>query len=160
MGSLFASLPVGIGDPVARLAKVTATTKALKASQEASTTDAFLQFADVLPPSIVHTIARGVNHQPFVNTVVTNVPGPPFPLFALGARMLEAVPVVPLGGNMDFEIAVLSYDGALTIGITADRTTCPDIEAFVEGMDRSFGELALTGSRAWPERPHAGPRFT
>jgi hypothetical protein len=134
-------LPVGIGDPVARLAQVAATTKALKASEEANTSDAFLQFADVLPPSIARWIGRGVNRQPFVNSVVTNVPGPPFPLYALGARMLEAVPVVPLGGNMDFEIAVLSYDGALTIGVTADRSTCPDIGVFVEGLDRSFGEL-------------------
>jgi hypothetical protein len=73
--------------------------------------------------------------------VVTNVPGPPFPLYAMGARMLEAFPVVPLGGNMPLEVAVLSYDGALNLCVTSDPATCPDAPVFVHGLEHSFEAL-------------------
>lgn len=96
---------------------------------------------DLLPPWVTNLLGRGVDHQPFVNLVVTNVPGPPFPLYAMGARMLEAIPVVPLGGNMPLEVAILSYDGVLTISVTSDVDTCPDVDAFVEGVERGLREL-------------------
>ena len=148
VGGLLASLPIGIGDIDERLEAIAKTTKELKASPEASAADVLLRVADLLPPSIAKTIGRGVHHQPFVNTVVTNVPGPPFPLYAMGARMLEAFPIVPLGGNMDLEVAVLSYDGALTLGITADCATCPDVEVFADGLERSLCDLGARWSPA------------
>jgi WS/DGAT/MGAT family acyltransferase len=141
VGALIAPLPVGIGDPHARLAATASITKALKHSDEAATADQLLHFADLLPQSVAKLVQRGVHHQPLVNMVVTNVPGPPFPLYAMGARMLEAFPVVPLGGNMPLEVAVLSYDGALNLCVTSDRTTCPDAPAFVHGLEHSFEVL-------------------
>jgi hypothetical protein len=60
------------------------------------------------------------------------------PLYAVGARMLEAFPVVPLGANLTVGVAVLSYDGALTISVTADAGACPDVDVFAEGMARSL----------------------
>jgi WS/DGAT/MGAT family acyltransferase len=141
VGALLAPLPVGIGDPHARLAATASITKALKHSDEAATADQLLRLADLLPQSVAELVQRGVHHQPFVNMVVTNVPGPPFPLYAMGARMLEAFPVVPLGGNMPLEVAILSYDGALNLCVTSDRTTCPDAPAFVHGLEHSFEVL-------------------
>ena len=141
VGGLFAALPVGIGDARERLVRVAAVTKALKHSDEAATADHLLQFADLLPPSVVHLIQRGVHHQPFVNMVVTNIPGPQFPLYAMGARMLEAFPVVPLAGNMPLEVAVLSYNGELNLCVTSDPDTCPDAPAFVHGLEQSFVAL-------------------
>ncbi len=147
VGALLTPIPVGIGDPVARLSRVSATTKSLKASTEAETTDVLLRASDLLPPCVVAFVQRTVHRQPLVNLVVTNIPGPPSPLYAVGARMLEAYPLAPLGGNMSLEIAILSYDGALTVGITSDRETCPDVDVFVEGMDQCFATLG-----ACPER--------
>ena len=141
VGALLTPLPIGIGDPHARLEAIAETTRTLKQGNEAATADGLLQAADLLPPSIVRIVQRGVHHQRLVNMVVTNVPGPPFPLYALGARMLEAFPIVPLGGNMSLEVAILSYDGALNLGVTSDRDTCPDADLFVHGVERAFDIL-------------------
>ena len=141
VGALLTPLPIGIGDPHARLEAIAETTRTLKQGNEAATADGLLQATDLLPPSIVRLVQRGVHHQPLVNMVVTNVPGPPFPLYALGSRMLEAFPVVPLGGNMSLEVAILSYDGALNLGVTSDRDTCPDADVFVHGVQRAFDTL-------------------
>ena len=141
VGALLTPLPIGIGNPRARLEAIAETTRTLKQSQEAATADLLLQAADLLPPSLARLLQRGVNHQPLVNMVVTNVPGPPFPLYTLGARMLEAFPVVPLGGNMSLEVAVLSYNGALNLGVTSDRDTCPDADVFVHGVEHTFDTL-------------------
>ena len=147
VGGLVVPLPVGIGDPHERLLAVTAMTKTLKRSNEAAAADLLLQAADLLPPSIVGLLQRGVHHQPVVNLVVTNIPGPNFPLYAMGGRMLEAFPVVPLAGNMPLEVAVLSYDGALNMCVTSDATTCPDAAAFVHGVEHGF---ELLGARWTP----------
>lgn len=144
VGALITPLPIGIGDVHERLTAIAAITKALKASDEASSADHLLQFADLLPQSVARLIQRGVHHQPLVNLVVTNIPGPPFPLYAMGARMLEAFPVVPLAGNMPLEVAVLSYDGALNLCVTSDVTGCPDVDAFVRGVEHAFGLLGAT----------------
>jgi WS/DGAT/MGAT family acyltransferase len=138
VGAVYAPLPVGIGDPAARLAAIVASMRRLKSRPEARTTEALLGSADALPAGAAHLISRAILHQPFVNLVVTNVPGPPVPLYAVGARMLEAFPVVPLGANLTVGVAVLSYDGALTISVTADAGACPDVDVFAEGMARSL----------------------
>jgi len=143
VGALLTPVPVGIGDPNERLAAVSATTRSLKASTEAQAADALLRGVDMLPRWLTRFLRGAVHRQPLVNLVVTNVPGPPSPLYALGARMLEVYPLVPLGGNMSLEVAILSYDGALTVGITSDRETCPDVDVFADGMDRCFATLGV-----------------
>ena len=89
-----------------------------------------------------------------MNLVVTNVAEkPPLPLYTVGTRMLkDGFPVVPLGANLTVGVvAVLSYDGALTISVTADAGACPDMDVFAEGMARS-----LSATWADPRRPRAG----
>jgi hypothetical protein len=61
--------------------------------------------------------------------------------------MLEVYPLVPLGGNMSLEVAILSYDGTLTLGITSDRETCPDVDVFVKGIDQCFATLGASPGR-------------
>jgi hypothetical protein len=62
----------------------------------------------------------------------------------MGAEMREAFPVVPLSGNLTLGVAALSYNGALNLGVTADAEVCPDVDAFVSGVERSFGQLGAT----------------
>lgn len=144
VGGLVVAVPIGIGDPVERLRAVTATTSVLKGGPEAATADALLRAADLLPAPVVRALQRGLDHQPLVNMVVTNIPGPDFPLYALGSRLLEAFPVVPLGAHMSLEVAVVSYDGALNLGVTSDRDACPDAEVFTAGLERAFDELGAS----------------
>ena len=60
--------------------------------------------------------ARVVHRQPFFNLIVTNVPGPQQPLYLMGARLLEAFPIVPLTRNLTVVVGILSYDGTLHFG--------------------------------------------
>ena len=77
-----------------------------------------------------------------VNTIVTNVPGPQFPLYMLGARMLAMIPQVPLIENIGLGIALMSYDGTVFWGFTADYDLVPDLEHFVDLISKSFEDLA------------------
>lgn len=114
-----------------------------------------LDAANMLPAGAARLIARAVEHQRFVNLVVTNVPGPPCPLYAGGACMLKAFPVVPLDAKMTVGIAVLSYDGALAITLTADDVVCPDVDVFAAGIERSLAQLGVVAAE--PQRSTAGP---
>lgn len=141
VGGLVTPLPVGIGDPIARLHAISEVSRTLKRSGEAATADRLIQAADVLPPWLSRGIVRAIDRQPLVSMVVTNVPGPDFPLYALGSRMLEAFPVVPLGAGMTLEVALLSYDGQLNLCVTADRDACPDAHVFTDGVVEGFTRL-------------------
>ena len=75
------------------------------------------------------------------NLIVSNVPGPQFPLYMLGARMLEGYPVVPLFEYQGLGIATFSYDGMLFWAVNACWDLVPDLHVFVEGLEESFREL-------------------
>jgi diacylglycerol O-acyltransferase len=85
-------------------------------------------------------VARGVP-QRNINTVTTNVPGPQYPLYAAGRRMLEAFPYVPLGGRVRVGVAIFSYDGALNFGVTGDFDSSPDVVVLCEGIEEGMAEL-------------------
>jgi hypothetical protein len=93
---------------------------------------------------VTAAIATLVNRQPFVNVVITNVPGTPFPLYALGARLLDVIPVVPLGGNLSISIGALSYLDTLTLGVTSDPDTCADVDVLLDGIRRAAGSLGVS----------------
>lgn len=127
VGVLIVPLPIGIGDPLGRLRAISQTTARLKRSREAASTRLLLSAADALPAPLIGPLAHLTDRQRLVNIVVTNVPGPPIPLYCRGARMIDADPVVPLGGNLTIGVAVLSYDGSLNVGLTADATSVGDL---------------------------------
>jgi hypothetical protein len=72
--------------------------------------------------TILRALSRYSCHQHMVDLFVTNVPGPQFPLYLLGARLMEAFPVVQVAGNVPLSVAALSYAGQLNIGIQSDPT--------------------------------------
>lgn len=141
VGALLLPLPIGLGDPDERLRAIVATSKRLKAHREADGVDLLLAAASLLPPALDGPVSRLTDHQPFVNIVVTNVPGPPVPLYCLGARMLEAFPVVPLGGNLPLGVAILSYDGMLNVSVTVDAEAFPDVEVLRDGIREGFAAV-------------------
>ena len=149
VSAMLARLPVGIEDPAERLRAVGASTSRAKAHHQALAGEVILGVAGILPQPALAAVARVVQHQPVANLVVTNVPGPSVPLYAHGAKMLEAYPIVPLAGNLSIGVAALSYDGQMHIGLYADRDRCPDLEVLADGIRRSIEELV-------PERPGGG----
>jgi diacylglycerol O-acyltransferase / wax synthase len=88
--------------------------------------------------------------QPLVQTVTTNVPGPPVPLYLLGRKLTRLYPYVPIGDNERISIAILSYRERLTFGITADYAAVPDLAVLATGIRHGLAELARLPAQARP----------
>lgn len=142
-------LPVDVGDPAVRLHVVRVAMSHLKTSHMAEAGDVVASAADLLPPIVVGTVSRllmrisRVHPQRSLDTVTTNVPGPQFPLYCLGRRMLEHRPFVPITHGIRAATAILSYDGTLSFGVTGDRASVPDVAVVAAGISATIDELTL-----------------
>ena len=87
--------------------------------------------------------------------VVTNVPGPPVPIYLLGARMEEIYPLVPLFSGQGLGVALFSYDGTLSWGFNADWDALPDLHDFVEGVELEFSRLRKAADAARTAAKHS-----
>ena len=134
-------LPLDERDRGKQLATLHEVTAELKASKQAVGADLLAQAADWSSSTLLALGARNATRLLPFNMVVTNVPGPQVPLYALGARMLECFPHVPLLGNLGLGIALMSYDGKLCWGFNADYDLLPDLDAFAACVAESFEEL-------------------
>jgi diacylglycerol O-acyltransferase len=142
VSSYMAPLPVWCEDPLDRLRRVSATMGDLKQSRQAVGATMLTQLGDFAPPTIMGQAARLTARQRFFNLVVTNIPGPQFPLYLLG-RELEAIfPMVPLAENQAVCFAIMSYNGQVNFGLTADYDAMPDLDALAEDLEHSIEELA------------------
>jgi WS/DGAT/MGAT family acyltransferase len=154
-------VPIGEPDPLERVRALHASTEDLKRSEAALGIDAVMAAAEWLPAGL---IARGVAlARGPVNMIVTNVPGPQFPLYSVGARLLGFYPLVPLIPGGGLGIALFSYEGKLCWGFNADAERVPDLATFVADVKVAFEELrAATVARfmrartAAPEAPGRG----
>jgi WS/DGAT/MGAT family acyltransferase len=148
VSSYFVDLPVGEGNPVMRLHQVSFAMRAHKESGQSVGADALVQLTGFAPPTI-HALAARLGSdlsKRLFNVVVTNVPGPQFPLYAAGARMLEMYPVVPLSKGQAVSIGLTSYDGGVYYGLNADRDAMPDIDVLAGCIEESLAELVGTVS--------------
>jgi diacylglycerol O-acyltransferase len=143
VSAMFAELPVSIADPAERLASISTQMRHLKASGQAVAAERLTALGGFAPGMLLALGGRVFTRLPqrAVNTVTTNVPGPQYPLYFAGRRMLEAFPFVPLGGYVRIGVAIFSYDGNLTFGVTGDRETAPDIGILCRGIERGMREL-------------------
>ena len=150
---MFADLPLGIEDPVARLRAVSAHMRMLKSSHEADAGQVLTSLGVFAPELALGLGVRIATRLPqrSVNTVTTNVPGPQHPLYLAGRRMLEAYPYVPLAGHVRMGVAIYSYDGTLGFGVTGDADGPLDVLVLCEGIEAAMGELVAT-TRAAPAR--------
>lgn len=141
-----APLPVGIHDPLERLRQVRAAMATLKQSGQPARMTRMLEVVELLPPFLQRPLAW-LNFQGApVNTVCTNVPGPPVSLYAQGKRLETLVPIVPLAQGVGLAFAILSYADTLTIGVTADPALVPNGELVIELLREAYDELrALAG---------------
>jgi WS/DGAT/MGAT family acyltransferase len=156
VAAMWAALPVGITDPVARLHTISEEMHGLKQSGQAVGAEILTRLSGFAPPTIMAQAARLQARQRLFNLVVTNVPGPQFPLYLLG-RELEAIyPMVPLAENTALGIAILSYNGQLNFGLVADYDALPDVEVLAEGLRASIAELAAAGGLSSPAGPSKG----
>lgn len=147
VSALVVRLPIGVEGSAKRLRQVAAEVADHKRRHQAAVPALLLDLARPLPQVAIAGIAQLVQHQPLVNLVVTNVPGPPVPLYAMGARMLEAFPIVPLAGNLSVGVAALSYAGTLGLGLSAARDQFPELPLFAEGITEELAALVAATER-------------
>jgi WS/DGAT/MGAT family acyltransferase len=143
VSAMFAELPVNIEDPVERLHAITHQMEGLKDSKQAVAGEALTSMSGFAPPMLLALGMRLATRaaQRNVNTVTTNVPGPQFPLYAVGRKMLRAFPYVPLGGQMRIGIAIFSYDGEVNFGITGDYDTTADLDVLSGGIEDGMAQM-------------------
>ena len=96
---------------------------------------------DFAPPTVLAQASRLNFSSRFFNVLVTNVPGPQFPLYLLGRELKSVFPLAFLAGDRALAIAVMSYNGGVNFGMIADLDSMPDLDAVAEGLERSIAEL-------------------
>lgn len=145
---MMAPLPVDEGDPVARLRRISAEMEDLKGSKQAMGAQAIASLQDFAPPTIFAQASRLNFAGRMYNLLVTNVPGPQFPLYVLGHRMQRVYPIPFLAGDRALAIAIMSYDGGMNFGLLGDFDAMPDLEVVAEGIEGSLGEMLQLARRA------------
>jgi diacylglycerol O-acyltransferase / wax synthase len=143
VSAVLANLPVGEPDPMRRLALLREQMDDLKRTRQAVGAEFLTEMLGFAAPTLLALGSRAAFQlpQPLVQTVTTNVPGPRFPLFVLGRKMVEAYPYVPIGDNVRISVAIFSYLDRFSFGITADYSAAPDLDVLTKGIRRGLAEL-------------------
>lgn len=146
-------LPIGEPSPVVRLHQVSYAFKAHKETGKAVAADRIAGVAGFAPTTF-HALGSRVAAEEAtgVHLVITNVPGPQFPMYLAGAEMVETYPVPPLLRGFSLAIGVTSYDGGVYYGITADRDALPDVEVLGQCVTEALDEL-VDASSSRPRAP-------
>ncbi|WP_321163485.1 MULTISPECIES: wax ester/triacylglycerol synthase family O-acyltransferase [unclassified Nocardioides] len=156
------TLPIGEASPVIRLHQVS---YAFKSHRETGRAVAANRLAGIagFAPTTFHALGSRVaalQQRKGFHLTITNVPGPQFPLYAAGARMVETYPVQPLLPGQALAIGVTSYDGRVHYGITADRDALPDVAVLGQCVKEALDELLDSASDDRPRAPRGRRRTT
>jgi WS/DGAT/MGAT family acyltransferase len=141
LAMLLVRLPIGEVDPERRIAEVRRTVDALKARKQAVGADFLLNLAGFAPSTLHAMVARASLRQIAFNLIVTNVPGPQFPLYCQGAKLVEVFPIAFLYDGQELAIAIFSYLGQLNFGYLVDAQGVPDIDVFAQCVEEGMREL-------------------
>jgi WS/DGAT/MGAT family acyltransferase len=151
-------LPVYVEDPVERLRIVSAAMQGLKESKQALGAEVLAGLQGFAPPTLLAQASRLNFSTRLFNLIVTNVPGPQFPLYLLGRELREIVPVAFLPDDHALAVAIMSYNGGVDFGLLGDYDALPDIEEFGELIEQSLDELLDAAEKSAPEGPKPAQR--
>ena len=156
VAAMYAPLPVYAPDAKERFDIIHAAMGGLKESGQAVGAEVLTRMAGFAAPTVLDQAARLQTRQRFFNVVVTNVPGPQFPLYLQGRRLRAFYPQVPLTLNTALGIAIMSYDGRLGFGLLGDYDAMPDLDAVADDLERSIDDLAeAAGVKAVAPEPRS-----
>ena len=163
VSSMLVSLASDIADPVERLSAITAATKDAKEQDKAIGADVLQDWAEFAAPAVAARAARlyssmkiADRHRPLFNVTISNVPGPPFPLYSAGARMVAMYPMGPIADGGGLNITVMSYMGQMCFGLVACRETVPGVWDIARYINEGLDVL----KKAADQRTGAGPKAT
>jgi WS/DGAT/MGAT family acyltransferase len=154
LSMMLVPLSVEVESPVARMRWAKAHVGAAKRDQQAAGADMMRTIASSVPGPLHPILARSIGRLAGYNTLVTNIPGPQFPLYCMGCRMVEAMPVAFLYEGQHIAIAIFSYAGSINFGYIADGIAFADIDRLAQCMEKSFEELVAV-ARLVPEPDEA-----
>ena len=138
----FVDLPVGAMGAKRRLSMVRDGTAHLKHSMMAMSADAIIGLGAYAPGGMLAAAARLASRGPWFNLVVSNVPGPPQPMYLAGARLVAQYPSLPLGENSALSIACTSIGGTMAFGLTGDYDGMPDLQRLSFALEESITEVS------------------
>ncbi|HEX2391384.1 MAG TPA: wax ester/triacylglycerol synthase family O-acyltransferase [Solirubrobacterales bacterium] len=142
--AMMAPLPVWCEDPVERLHLATERMGDLKSSGQAVGAEILTRLTDFAPTTLASQAARLQPAQRFFNLVVTNVPGPQFPLFVLGRQMESIFPMVPLARRQALCVGIMSYNGQVNFGLVGDYDAMADLDSFALDLEAATEEMIAT----------------
>ncbi|HTT55430.1 MAG TPA: wax ester/triacylglycerol synthase family O-acyltransferase [Streptosporangiaceae bacterium] len=149
VSAVLANLPVSEPDPLRRLALLREQMNEMKRTSQERGAEMLTGLLGFTLPALLAYGARAAFQipQPLVQTVTTNVPGPPIPLYVLGRKLTRIYPYAPIGDNERISVAMLSYSGQLAFGITTDYAAVPDLAVLTRGIRRGLAGLTSLAQR-------------
>jgi WS/DGAT/MGAT family acyltransferase len=159
VSAVFVDLPVGLPDPVARLQAIRGQMDEYKKTMSAIDANSIIDMGNYVAPTLLALGVRAALSagQFMVQAVTTNVPGPRFPLYVLGKKMVSAYAYVPIAGGTRCSIGIFSYQNTMTFGLNADFDGYPDIDTLSGGIRRALDEL-LTLAKQHTDKAAAQPK--
>jgi diacylglycerol O-acyltransferase / wax synthase len=160
LSGLVVELPIGPIPPATRLARIVAATGELRRSGDAVPARSLVSRTSWSPGTLQALAGRLAAEPRFglesrVNMVVANIPGPQAPYYCGGARLIEVWPYAPLAHTRGLGLTVVSYDGAVHVGLSADRDLVPDLDRFGRHLERAAAEYVAMARRL--RRPFTRP---
>jgi WS/DGAT/MGAT family acyltransferase len=144
------ALPVYIADPVERLTYISTAMAGLKESKQAMGAKVIAGAQNFAPPTILAQASRLNFSTRLFNLIVTNIPGPQFPLYVLGRELLHAYPVAFLPAGHALAIAIMSYNGEMNFSLLGDFDTLPDIDQLGRNVAAELATLVAVASERSP----------
>jgi diacylglycerol O-acyltransferase len=141
VSSLFVTLPVDEPDPAERLYRIHTETRRRKAGHQSAGGRALSELSALVPPALHALVARPVFATRLFNVTVTNVPGPPRTLYALGRELRSIIPLVPLAAEHAVGVAIVSYAAELCVAVNADRDAVRDLDELIAGIEADAAAL-------------------
>lgn len=148
VSGMLAALATDVADPIARLQVINAETQRAKESLGALPADLLTDVAEFAPPAIFARASRVMARSelanrvdPPFNLIISNVPGPQFPLYAGGAEMLSYIPVSAVADTQGLNMTIMSYNGRCDFGLVACRDAVPDLWDLCHLLEDALEEL-------------------
>jgi diacylglycerol O-acyltransferase / wax synthase len=148
VSNMFVSLATQIADPVERLQVIQNGTKQAKEMASAIGADTLSNWAEFAAPALAARAARlyssmklADKHRPAFNVTISNVPGPQFPLYSAGAKLIAWYPMGPIFDGGGLNMTVMSYCGTVHFGLVACKETVPRVNEIAAGLADAVAEL-------------------
>lgn len=147
VSAMFTTLDTNLDDPVERIRAIQACTVGAKQEHNAVGADMLQDWAEYAAPNTFNLASRLYSswglatHRPIHNVIISNVPGPSFPLYYAGSEMVAAYPMGPVMEGVGLNITVFSYRGSVDFGFMVDRDLVPDVWDMANGVKGALAEL-------------------